>query len=464
MRLLGFEVSVRKSAGTLTPVMSGVRNLLNFVRESFPGAWQQNVTLESTDNILAFSAVYACISLIAGDIAKLRPRLMEDKGTHPEEVRSTTVPFLRVLKKPNGYQTRVQFLNNWISCKLIHGNVYAYKERESLRGMVKALHILDPRRVTPLVAENGDVYYQINSDQLAGLTEPITVPASEIIHDRMICLFHPLIGVSPIYACSLTTTQGIKIQQNSSVFFQNMSRPSGQLTSTNVIDDPTAERLKREFEANFSAGNIGRLLVTGSGLKYEPMGTIPARDAQLIDQLRWTVEDIARCFHVPLHKIASAQNPTYNNIGALNQDYYSQTLQELIEAMEVLLDEGLELPPGYSVELDLKGLLRMDPAARAEANEKAIKAGYLKPNEARAEEGHAPVEGGDTPYMQQQNYALAALAKRDASADPFRSNAPAPTPAPAPAPALPAPQPDDSAKAIAAAIIKKFREETPCLT
>lgn len=421
MRVLGFEVSVRKAAETLTPVMSGVRSLLNYVRESYAGAWQQNVTLESTDNILAFSAVYSCISLISGDIAKLRPRLMEDKGTHPVEVKAATVPFTRVLKKPNSYQTRVQFLNNWISCKLIHGNVYVYKERESFRGLVKALHILDPRRVIPLVAENGDVYYQINTDQLAGVTEPITVPASEIIHDRMICLFHPLIGVSPIYACSLTTTQGIKIQQNSSVFFQNMSRPSGQLTSPNVIDDITAARLKREFEKEFSAGNIGRLLVSGAGLKYEPIGTIPARDAQLIDQLRWTVEDIARCFHVPLHKIASAQNPTYNNIGALNQDYYSQTLQELIEALEVLLDEGLELPAEYTVELDLKGLLRMDPAARAEANEKAIKAGYLKPNEARAEESLPPVEGGDTPYMQEQNFSLAALNRRDAMENPWAS-------------------------------------------
>mgnify|MGYP004721558517 FL=1 len=30
-----------------------------------------------------------------------------------------------------------------------------------------------------------------------------------------------------------------------------------------------------------------------------------------------------------------------------------------------------------------------------------------------------PVEGGDTPYLQQQNFALAALAKRDGSDNPF---------------------------------------------
>jgi phage portal protein BeeE len=30
-----------------------------------------------------------------------------------------------------------------------------------------------------------------------------------------------------------------------------------------------------------------------------------------------------------------------------------------------------------------------------------------------------PVAGGDSPYLQQQNYSLAALAKRDSSPDPF---------------------------------------------
>ena len=49
------------------------------------------------------------------------------------------------------------------------------------------------------------------------------------------------------------------------------------------------------------------------------------------------------------------------------------------------------------------------------------------PNEARAEIGLQPVAGGDTPYLQQQNYSLAALAKRDAKDDPFSKDLSAPT-------------------------------------
>lgn len=397
------------------------------VQESFAGAWQRNMAVESTENVLAFSAVYACVSLIAGDISKLRIMLTERKtsGVWAEVLDS---PLLPVLRKPNNYQTRIQFIEQWIVSKLLYGNTYVYKERDQ-RHVVVAMYVLDPRRVTPLVADSGDVYYQLQQDNLAGRKSAGTIAASEIIHDRGICPFHPLVGVSPIYACALSSTQGLKIQANSQKFFENMSRPSGHLTAPGQIKDDTALRMKNEFEKNFGGGNIGRLLVTGDGLKYEPM-TIPAQEAQLIEQLKWTVEDVARCFHVPLHMLVSGQAPGLNNVGALNQAYYTQTLQAPIEAIEILLDEGLNLGnvPGktYGTEMDLDGLLRMDPLSRADAYAKAIQAGYLKPNEARFQEDMDPVEGGDTPYLQQQNYSLAALAKRDSAADPFGSTNPAP--------------------------------------
>jgi phage portal protein BeeE len=78
----------------------------------------------------------------------------------------------------------------------------------------------------------------------------------------------------------------------------------------------------------------------------------------------------------------------------------------------------------------LDDLLRMDTATLVEAEAKAVAGGFKKPNEARKRLNLTPVAGGDTPYLQQQNYSLAALAKRDSQADPFASNAPAPAAAP----------------------------------
>jgi HK97 family phage portal protein len=414
MKLLGFEFRapvVRAPVGATVIPQSALQNVsfLARVGESFAGAWQRNVELENSQNILKFSAVYSCVSLIANDIAKLRIKLVQgtNNGTWTETVNPAFSP---VLRKPNRYQTRIQFLSQWVTSKLLHGNAYILKEYDG-RLVVKAMYVLDPQRVLPLVTDDGAVYYRLKTDHLAQLqTNEVTIPATDIIHDRMLTLWHPLVGVSPIYACGSAATQGIRIQSNSAKFFENMSRPSGILTAPGPISDELAARLKAHWESNYVGGSIGKVAVLGEGLKYEGM-TIPASDAQLIEQLRWTVEDVARCFHVPLHKLGMGQ-PTLNNIGALNQDYYTQTLQSLIESIELLLDEGLYLPETIGTELDLEGLLRMDPLSVADANERGVRAGIVAPNEARLRLNLPPVIGGDTPYMQQQNWSLEALNRR----------------------------------------------------
>ena len=424
MRLFGFELA-RAKAQTLSAVASN-GGWFNLIRESWGGAFQQNVTVDAPREILAFSAVFACVTLIATDIAKLGVDLMvEDaQGIH-SKIRGYS-PYLAVLQRPNRHQTWFKFIEQWIVSKLLFGNAYVLKERDQ-RGIVTDLYVLDPQRVTPLVADDGSVYYRLAKDYLSQVADTVTVPASEIVHDTMVSLWHPLVGVSPIYACGMSATMGNRIQANSTRFFANASRPSGMLTAPGSISDETAERLKKAWDENYGGRNIGRLAVLGDGLTYAAM-TIPAGEAQLIEQLRWTVDDVARCFHVPLWKLGDKE-PVRVSVESLNQTYYSDCLQAHLESIEALLDDGLALPNGYHVEFNLDALMRMDTAARFTAKGQAVKDGWMAPNEARASEDMPPVAGGESPYLQQQNYSLAALAKRDAKPDPFataKPHAPAP--------------------------------------
>lgn len=395
---------------------------LNLIRESFAGAWQKNIEVNN-DTVLAFSAVFSCITLIAADIAKMRVKLVRktDDGIW-EETESNA--FSPVLRKPNHFQNRIQFFESWVTSKLTHGNTYALKQRDA-RGVITKLYILDPRRVTPLVADDGSVFYELKTDNLSKVEGDVIVPAREIIHDRMNCLFHPLVGVSPIYACGLAAMQGSAIQNGSTLFFSNGSKPGGVLTAPGAISDETATRLKAHWDANYSGENTGKVAVLGDGLKYEAMA-MTASDSQLIEQLRWSGETVCSVFHMPAYKVGVGTTPTYANAEILNQIYYSDCLQSLIESAELCLDEGLELPTPYGTEFDLDGLLRMDTAALYKSNNDAVGGGWMKPNEARRRVDLPPVEGGDSPLIQQQNYSLAALARRDAQPDPF--NAPQPEP------------------------------------
>ncbi|HGF2320707.1 TPA: phage portal protein, partial [Escherichia coli] len=106
---------------------------------------------------------------------------------------------------------------------------------------------------------------------------------------------------------------------------------------------------------------------------------------------------------------------------ALEQQYYSQCLQTLIESIELLLDEALETGENESTEFDVTTLLRMDSERRMKTLGDAVKNTLLTPNEARKRENLPPLAGGDALYLQQQNYSLEALSRRDAREDPFAS-------------------------------------------
>lgn len=451
MRIFGRELTFKRKSVPMSPPGSGLGGWWPIIKEPYSGAWQNNESW-TNESVLAHYAVYACVTLIANDIGKLRPRLME-LGANGIWTETASPAFSPVLKKPNNYQNHIQFKQWWETSKLTNGNAYGLKQRDQ-RGIVVAIYLLDPCRVLPLVAADGSIYYQLSNDNLNRVGDGVTVPASEIIHDRMNCLFHPLVGVTPLYACALAACQSLKMQNDSSTFFANGARPGGILSAPGAISDETAARLKAHWDANYTGTNAGKVAVVGDDLKFQQM-RMSATDSQLIEQFKLTAEMICTAFHVPGFKVGVGSIPTGQKVSELNQIYYSDCLQSLIEEFEACMDDGLSLPDRYGIELDLDGLLRMDLGSLVETLAAAVGGGIMAPDEARARLNMAAVQGGATPYLQQQNFSLAALAKRDALADPFATATPA---APAAEPSEPEEPTDeeiqDSAKMLALLVEK----------
>lgn len=388
-----------------------------------PGAFQTHHPYDPKTSVLAYPYTFICITRISSDISKLSFELQQSSSSGIWS-RVDYRGHQSLLMRPNSYQNHIQFKSQWITSKLSYGNTYVLKLRGA-NDRVEALHVLDPLKVTPLVADNGDVFYRLNEDRLAELVDGQTVvPATEIIHDRINCLYHPLVGLSPIFACGVSSEMGLSIQNNSKAFFGNQANPGGILTAPGSISDETARRLKREWEARFRGDNSGRLAVAGDGLQYHQV-QMSNIDAQVIEHFRWTAETVCSCFHIPLFKVGLAPLPAYGSFDAVNVQYYGECLQAHIEGMETSLAIGLGLPDDFRVQVDLDGLFRMDQTTLVGALSEAAKSGFVSPDEGRKRLNLGPVPGGQYPYLQQQNFSLAALAARDA--------APAPSPAPTPA-------------------------------
>lgn len=417
---LAMEMGVRTfgadHAKALAPVDSR-SGWYPLIREPYAGAWQQNKEI-SHETQLAYYVVYSCITLIANDIGKLRPRLVRQDG---DGIWSETdsPAFSPVLRKPNRYQNHIQFKEWWVMSKLTRGNTYALKQRDN-RGVVTALYLLDPTKVEPLVSPDGAIYYRLRSDDLNGVKgEEVIAPASEIIHDRMNCLFHPLVGVSPLYACGVAAGHGLAMQQQSSTFFGNGARPSGVLIAPGAISQEAADRVKQAWETKFTGQNAGSIAVLSDGMKYEPM-VMSATDSKLVEQLKMTAEIVCSVFHVPPAKIGLAQDNNASNAEIRDRNYYSDCLQSHIEQFELCMDEGLGIGYGVKVEgrvlgvdLDVDGgLWRMDTASLISAMGNGVAQAVITTDEARSRLELPRVKGGDVIWRQQQYYSLADLADR----------------------------------------------------
>lgn len=156
-----------------------------------------------------------------------------------------------------------------------------------------------------------------------------------------------------------------------------------------------------------------------------------AEQSDLVEQLKWSVSDVARAFHYPEYKLGGPLPPYSGNMQALTLSYYTDCLQPIIESAESHLDDGLELPLNQGTEFDLDNLLRMDTSSLFDANAKAVGGGWMAPDEARFRANLPPVNGGNTPYLQQQMWSLEQLSKRTTAPDGASTTVPeAPPPLP----------------------------------
>lgn len=412
MKLFGFEIT-RKALNAVSP-----RNIWSRIIEPFTGAWQRNQE-EKTGDVLCYPTLYACITLVAQDIAKLPFTLMKKTGKVWIETESSA--YSPVLKKPNSYQTAQQFRESWILSKLQHGNTYVLKGRDN-RGVVVAMYVLDACRVRPLVSDSGSVYYELFSNgwcnlppMPAGIAERdgnIIVPASEIIHDRYATFHHELIGVPPLCAAHFPTVKNLKILKNATEFFGNGANPGGILTAPAGLSEEDSKQLKDYWDENFAGDNAGKVAVIGADMKFTSFA-FKAADSQLVEQMKYSDEQIAYAFKVKPYKVGIQAPPGGWKSDDINVEYHDSALSPLIEAMEDLLVEGLRIQSPLRVQLDAAPLWRMDQGKQADVATKLVSGKISTPDEARERFNLASTGGGDTLWGQHQDYPLGVLADRN---------------------------------------------------
>lgn len=423
--ILGALRNAAVSQKAMSPAGGLWRNAWRTISEPFAGAWQRNIE-EKRSDLITYPTLYACINRIVSDIGKLPFSLRRREAGVWVEVEDQR--YLNVLRRPNSFQSESQFREYWMLTKLVHGNAYILKRRNGSDAVVN-MYVLDPERVLPMVSDSGAVFFQLQTDALNTLpdnypAENLIVPASEIIHDRCITIHHPLVGVPPLAAAHWPALKNMKIMRSATEFFGNNAQPGGLLTAPAGMTEDDAKAVQEYWDKNFLNSNSGKVAIIGADMKFTPFA-MKSIDAQMIEQMRYSDEQICQPFGIPPFKVGIGTIPTGLGVDGLNQLYYADALQPHIEHMETLLDDGLAVSKPLAIELDLEPLLRMDEAKRAEVESKLVGGKIKTPDEARKRFNLPHTGGGDTLWGQNQDYPLGVLANRH-EWDPAMRPAPAP--------------------------------------
>lgn len=374
------------------------------------GWWQQHrqpLNLQGVNE-----TVEACVSALSQTAAMCPPRLQEEKPSG-ERVRLYGANPERVLHKPNDYETRSLFINNAVRSVYFEGNAYAVAEHDD-RGAISALHLMDPKATRGVMdPESGEVFYFASARQNQPFNFDLETdrifPARKVFHLRLHTNRDPLRGETPIQAAANAIQANSALVGHQAMFFSNMSRPSGVLTTDAELTGAQIKELRQAFNEQAKELESGGMPILARGLKFDQI-SLSSQDAEAAAAYGMTVAGISRAFRVPLPMINDMSGSTFNNAEAMMNWFLASGLGFLLESMEQEFGRLFNLPFNRKIEMDTRILLRSDWESRIKALGEGTMKGLYSPDEARAIEGLPPVPdgAGAEPRVQQQVIPLSA--------------------------------------------------------
>lgn len=341
---------------------------------------------------LSLAAVYACIRVIAEDCATIPVKLYRQTGGQVAEVRNH--PVIRLLPKPNRYNsTGLQFREAIMVSLLTNGNAYTENIRNGA-GQITELLYLDSRQTLPYLTTEDVIYYEATDlNQRHKL-----LLADQVAHFRGLTQTS-LMGLNPIQQMRQALGQAIAQDEFAARFFANGAKVRDTLEMEGVFkNDGAANRTKADWKAATAGDNAWKTPILESGMQYK-LHTINLRDLQFLEAKKFSVEEIARIYRVPPHKIQHLERATFNNIAELGIGYYTDTLRPWLERLEATMNISWLTPGerarGLYFEHDFERILRANPKEAAETDRALIESGIRTRNEVRARRSDNPIEGGD---------------------------------------------------------------------
>jgi HK97 family phage portal protein len=356
------------------------------------GAWSasgRRVTVESASGL---PAILRGIRIISEAVASM-PLLAIETDEEGDNRRAKETWQRELLHdSPNEQGTTPFTFKEYLTASMVaRGGGFALKAKA--RGRVQALYPLRPSRVRPKY-KNEELVFDVTSGK--GQTKTLT--AEDVLYIPGLLLDDPSIGVSPITVAANALGTGLGAEEYAGRFFDNDATPAGVIKFTQSADSQAAKDSRDTWEDRHRGGrNAHKVAALFGGADYQSIG-VTARDAQIIETQKWTVEQCARVLGLPGWLLGAE---TGSRARVTPEEKNMEVMQFSINPWLKRFEEGLHADPDlfpdktlYPV-FDADHLVRADMGMRYEAYLKARQGGWQSVNDIRRKENEPPIEGGD---------------------------------------------------------------------
>ena len=348
---------------------------------------------------MSLAAYFAAIRAISEDVAKLPfpvYRRLEPRGKQ----RLSQHPVHRMLNvEANPTMGAMAFRETMQHWALGWGNGYAEIVRDG-NGDVRELWPIHPSRVSIEVVDGNRraIVYHVRANRNVGQIE--------LRPDQVFHLYglggDGLQGYSVARVGAESIGLGLASEEFGNRFFsQGVYTPGVLETPQTIRDQNQIEKLRVQFAQMYeNQSGKHKPLLLDADMKWKDVRQVNPSDAQLLTVRQFTIEEIARWFRIPPHKLQHLLRATFNNIESLNIQYVVDTLQSWFERWEQevarkLLDDEEDV----FAEHVANALLRGDSKSRSEYYSRLWHVGTFSQNDIRSLENENPIEGGDVYYV-----------------------------------------------------------------
>lgn len=227
---------------------------------------------------------------------------------------------------------------------------------------------------------------------------------------------------SPLSLCREAVALALALERHAGHLMGRGARPGGVIERTEASPArPGPEKAgqdEKRFNDTWSAfQRSGGTLILPQGAKFTSL-EFKSVDLQFLEMRKFQVEEIARAFGVPPHRLYELGRATWSNVSDMGREFVDYSLSPWLRTWESALARALltaEERRSYAIEFDTDDLTLPSLGDRAEALQKLISATCMSPNEARAWLALPPREGGDV-FTNPNTTTAAAGAEKESSA------------------------------------------------